>query len=154
MLVAEIHAAKTILAAFAVVTIIAVGAHDAVAAKVAVIAILNINAFVAEFRFFRESAIHAVAAYAEPKSIITIFRKHVADDEVTIFSAGMVGRICAIFAADGNNARMRPGLPQSLKAIEEIHGSIIAKIRYCAALAAGVALQRHRTPVVVNIGRC
>lgn len=73
LFVAEIHAAKTILAAFAVIAMIAVGTYDAVAAKIAVVAALDVDAFVAEFGFFREGAVGAISAYAQPKSIHTIF---------------------------------------------------------------------------------
>lgn len=120
LLVAEIHAAKTILASFAVIAIVAVRTYDAVAAKIAVVAALDIDAFVAEFGFFRECAVNAVARNAEPKSIHAIFGFNVPDDEVAVFSCRVIRTPSAIFASDGKNARMRPRFAERLKALEEI----------------------------------
>lgn len=120
LLVAEIHAAKTILAAFAVIAMIAVRTYDAVAAKIAAIAALNVNAFIAEFGFFRKSAVGAISAYAQPKSIHAILGFNMSDYEVAVFSGRMIRTPSAIFASDGKNARMRPRFAERLKALEEI----------------------------------
>ena len=62
LLVAQVHAPETILAAFAVVTEIAVGAVQAVAAKIAVITFLDVDSFITQLGFFGERAVNAIAA--------------------------------------------------------------------------------------------
>lgn len=115
------------MAAFAVIAKVAVAAVQAVAAKVAVVAFLDVHTLVAELRFFRKCTVGTVAAYAKPKSIHAVFRLHMADDAVAVFPCRVVGAVPAVFAANGQNARMRAREAKRKKAFKEIcHGSIIS----------------------------
>lgn len=73
LLIAEIHASKAILAALAVIAKVTIGAVSTVAAEIAAIAFLDVHAFVAQFGFFRKSAVYTIAAKSNPKAIVTVF---------------------------------------------------------------------------------
>jgi hypothetical protein len=62
LLVPEIDAAETILAALAIVTVRAVGAVEAILGEITVVTFLEVHALVTEFGFFRESIVDAIAA--------------------------------------------------------------------------------------------
>lgn len=108
LLIAEIHASEAILASFAVIAKIAVGAVDDVAREIAIIRIQTIHAFIAKFGFFRERAIGAVAASSHPETVIAILAAYKADNPVAIFSGSMVRTKIGVFTARGENCRMWP----------------------------------------------
>jgi hypothetical protein len=87
---------------------IAIGADYAVLAVVAVIALADINAFVAKLAFFRKGTINAILAYTDPKTIITILVQIVANYHVRIFTVCMVWAIIGVFALCGQNTWSRP----------------------------------------------
>lgn len=121
LLIAEVHASEAILAALAVIAKVAIGAVSTVAAEVAVIAFLDIHTFIAQFGFFRKSAVYAIAAKSNPKAVIAVFGLYMTHEAVAVFSGGVIRTVVGVLASHGEDIGHGPRLAERLETLEEIH---------------------------------
>lgn len=121
LFLAQISASEAILAADAFVAERAVRAVFHVLAKIAVVAVVNVNAFVAQFAVFAIIAVNAIAGRQHQPAVHAVLVEIGREKQIAVFVFVGVSAIIGIFRAEIDIVKPRLPEAQKLQLFKEGH---------------------------------